>query len=267
MKNKLENILTIVLIFSFILFYLNSNIRAEDNLPTAEEIIENYYAATGGKKAHEMIKNKKTIYKINHQASGMEIDYVHYQERPNKSYSLMDMGANGNIISGSDGKVAWEISPFTGTRVLEGDELATRLLRYTFDGHDAWNGLYKTVITEGIEDVNERTCYKVVYTPKQASPKIHYYDKETFLLLKTAWGTRNRAGVYSIEIFMEEYKKTGEILSAHKFTRYRMGQVNDIGVVKSIETNIEMPRVLFDLPEEIQKIVSRKTDPVSQIVN
>ena len=45
-----------------------------------------------------------------------------------------------------------------------------------------------------------------------------------------------------------------------------MGQVIDIGVVKSIETNIEMPEGIFDPPEEIQKIVSRKTDPVSQTV-
>ena len=245
-----------ILVFLFILSCLNANSKAEDHLPTAEEIIEKYYAATGGKEAHEKIKNKKTIYKINHQTSGMEIDFVRYQERPNKCYSLMDMGPSGKIKSGSDGKVAWEISPFTGIRVFEGEELAIRLLRNAFDGPDAWKGLYKSVITEGIEDVNERTCYKVVFTPKQGPPRINYYDKETFLILKTARGTKNLSGVYSTEIFMEDFKKTGEILSAHKIIRYRMGKVTDIGVVKSIETNIEMPEDLFDLPEEIQKIVS-----------
>jgi hypothetical protein len=49
-------------------------------LPKAEEVIEKYYAVTGGKEAHEKIRNKKTVYQINDQASGMEIDFVKYQE-------------------------------------------------------------------------------------------------------------------------------------------------------------------------------------------
>lgn len=259
MKKSLFGMSGMVFIAVLISFTLGTYAQSnEDQLPPAEEIIEKSLKATGGRKAHEKIRNRKTEYKIDAKTSGMEVDFTYYQERPNKAYSLTDLGAMGKGESGSDGKVAWEISPFTGTRVLEGEELATRLLGYAFDGPDAWKDLYKNVITEGIEDVNERACYKVVFTPRQGSPRIAYYDKETFLVIKTISETKYQSGTYNIETFLEDYRKTGEILSAYKITRYAMGQVLDIGVVKSIETNIEIPEGIFDLPEEIQDIVHNK---------
>ncbi len=227
---------------------------------SAEDIIEKNYTATGGKEAHERIQNVKAEYQISLPTQGMEVDYVYYKERPHKSYSISDLGAMGKIESGSDGKVAWEISPFSGTRVLEGEELATRLLDTVFDVREAWKGLYKSVTTEGVEDVNGRACYKVIMTPEEGLQRIVYYDKETFLMVKTYREAKNQRGTDSIELYMEDYHKTGEILSAHKLTRYVNGQLTDTGVLQSFETNIEMPEGIFDLPEKIKRILQSKDE-------
>lgn len=266
MKRTLLFIFGTVFIVVLISFCLMASAHlGEDKLPSAEDIIEKYLKATGGRRAHENIQNKRTEYKIDSKTSGIEIDFTYYQERPNKAYSILDMGAMGKTRIGSDGKVVWEISPLTGTRVLEGEELATRLLGYTFDGPDAWKGLFKRVITEGIEDINERPCYKVVFTPNQGPPRVKYYDMKSFLLVKYINEVKNPSGTYKIETFPEDYRKTGEILSAHKLTSHFMGQVI-VGVVKSIETNISMPEGIFDLPEEIEKLISGEIDSVSPTI-
>jgi hypothetical protein len=177
----------------------------------------------------------------------------------------VNTGTRGKAKYGSDGKVFWVISPVTGTRVLEGEQSANRLLDYMFDGPDAWKVFFESVKTEGIEDVNGRACYKVVFTPNQGSPRINYYDKKSFLLVKQINEAKNQSGTNKIETFFEDYKKSGGILSAHKYTKYVMGQVMEVGVVKRIETNIDMPEGIFDLPEEVKKLISGEIDSVSPI--
>jgi gamma-glutamyltranspeptidase/glutathione hydrolase len=250
-----------VLIVSLLSFWLMACEQLDkDRLPSAEDIIEEHLKATGGRKAHEKIRNRKTEYRIDVKASGLEVDLTDYQERPNRAYSIVDRGTRGKDKYGSDGKIAWDISLLSGTRVLEGEQLANRLLDYMFDGPDAWKSFFESVETEGIEDVNERPCYKVVFTPNQGSPRINYYDKKSFLLVKQINEAKDQGGTYKIETFLEDYKKAGEILSAHKFTDYAMGQVIYVSVVKSIETNIEMPEGIFELPEQIQKILQSKDE-------
>ena len=101
-----------VLIVSFLSFCLVACEQlGEDKLPPAEDIIEKYLKATGGRKAHEKIRNRKTEYRIDLKTSGLGVDLTDYQERPNKAYSLVDTGTRGKAKYGSDGKVFWVISP------------------------------------------------------------------------------------------------------------------------------------------------------------
>ena len=244
----------------------NNPVNTEDQLPTPEYIIEKFYTATGGKEAYEKIRNSKTELRIESKAQGIEVDFTNYKERPNKVYGLVDIGGAGKIRSGSDGKIAWEMSPFTGARVFKGKELASRLLDTAYDGPDAWKKIYKSVETEGVEDVNGRSCYKVVFTHEEGFRNVNYYDEETFLMLKTRRESTNQGTPVIMESIMEDYKKAaGDILVPHKQTRYVNGAITDIGVLKSAETNIEMPEGIFDLPEEIKRVIQNKKKVVKVV--
>ena len=235
----------------------------EEKIPSAEEIIEKYLETTGGRKAHEKIRNVKQELKVESVIDGKEYEVFSYKERPNKNYLFSDIGAVGEIKSGSDGDVVWEISPITGTRVLEGEERDTKLLDNKFDGPDAWKTSYKSVKTEGIEEVNGKSCYKVVFTPHELSTRIAYYDTESFLIAKSVINVKTQIGSLKLDIFPEDYRKVGDILSPHKMSYFAIGQLVQTITIENIEYNIEMPEGLFDLPEKIKKLVSGKTGPVS----
>ena len=257
MKKSLLVIFGVVVTSVLISFCMTvcANIR-EEKLPSAEEIIEKYLETTGGKKAHEKIRNVKQEMKVNSVIAGTEYKVFSYKERPNKSYLLSDLGEIGKIKSGSDGDVVWEISPITGTRVLEGEERVAKLLDNQFDGPDAWKVSYNSVKTEGIEDVNGKACYKVVLTPHELSPRVAYYDRESFLIAKYVTKVKTQIGTYKLDVFPEDYKKVGDILSPHKISYFAMGQLVQTITIESIDYNIEMPEGLFDLPEEIKRLVS-----------
>ena len=87
----------------------------------------------------------------------------------------------GKVREGSNGKIAWVISPFEGTRLLEGDELSN----YQFDGLDGPDVPYKSMKTEGIEQINGKDCYKVVKIPEKGTERTVYYDKKSFIIVKT----------------------------------------------------------------------------------
>jgi hypothetical protein len=225
---------------------------AEEKLPNAEEIIEKNLKAIGGRDAYEKIRNQKTEMTAKIVTMGMDLKLVWYQERPDKNYILADMGVMGKSKSGSDGKMAWEISPFNGTRVLEGKQLANKLLENSFDGPDTWKKMYKSVKTEGVESVNGRACYKLVYVSNTGSIIIRYFDKDSYLEVKNVSEGKNSQGTIKVEQFFEDYKETGGILFPRKTRVNYMGNPLQIITIDSIETNIKIPKGTFDLPEEIK---------------
>jgi hypothetical protein len=52
----------------------------------------------------------------------------------------------------------------------------------------------------------------------------------------------------------------GEILSPYKFNIYLNGQLFRETTIESIETNIEIPKETFDLPEEIKTLIKQKAE-------
>ena len=231
---------------------------AEETMLKPEEIIAKNIEAIGGIKALKKIKNIKIIF--THKVISRNIDEKRtiYKERTDKYYLLVDLGAMGKVRSGSDGRMAWEVSPFFGTRLLEGEELSNTLIENMFDSSDGPDVPYKSMKTEGIEQINGKDCYKVVKTPEKGTERIVYYDKESFMIEKTITYNINPQGTFKLEAYPEEYQKINNILVPYKAVIFLMGQKYSELIVDKIELNIEMPEGIFDIPEEVKSIMNKE---------
>ena len=227
---------------------------AEETLPTPEEIIAKNIEAIGGIKALKKIKNKKIVIISKFVQMNMDIQSTSYWERPNNFYNVLDTG----VREGSNGKMAWELNPVSGTRLFEGRLLPHILRHHLFDGPDGPNTHYKSMKTEGIEQINGKDCYKVVKTPEKGTERIVYYDKESFMTVKTITDNISPQGTYKFEAYFEEYQKINNILFPYKIVRFSMGQKVDELIFEKIEHNIEIPENIFDIPEEIKAIMNKK---------
>ena len=224
---------------------------AEETLPTPEEIIAKNIEAIGGIKALNKIKNKKTVVIRKVEGMNKELKITQYKERPNNLLSIYDSGAR----VGSNGKIAWSIHPQNGARLLEGLELTIILSGAKFDRPDE---PYKSMKTEGIEQINGKDCYKVVKTAEKGRETIEYYDKNTFMIVKTMSYSEGLQGNNKIEIYNEEYKKINGILFPYKEVHFINGQKNQEVTHEKIELNIEMPEGIFDIPEEVKAIMNKE---------
>ena len=229
---------------------------AEETLPKPEEIIAKNIEAIGGIKALKKIKTRKTVVSDKIPSMNIDAKCTIYHERPDKYYLLADLGTMETERTGSDGRMAWRVSSFSGTYLLEGEELSNTLIQNMFDGPDGSDIPYKSMKTEGIEQVNGKDCYKVVKTPEKGSERIVYYDKESFMIEKTITYNINPQGTFKLEAYPEEYQKINNILFPYKIVRFSSGQMFDELIFDKIELNVEMPENIFDIPEEIKAIMN-----------
>ena len=108
----------------------------------------------------------------------------------------------------------------------------------------------------GIEQVNERPCYKIVKTPPTGHPETEYYDKETKLLLKSEMTITTAMGDVPAESSHEDYKKVGDLVLSHRDT-VKVMMMEQAVVIERVQFNVDMPKERFALPEDIKALLAK----------
>ena len=250
MKNKLRVFEGIIISTLLITFLVCPGLyAAEETLPTPEEIIAKNIESIGGIKALNKIKNKKIFKSSKYVSKDQNVKQTIYQKRPNNYYFVSDISTMGRVSGGSDGKIAWIIQPSIGARLQEGNVLASILMINLFDGPDGPDARYKSMKTEGIEQINGKDCYKVVKTPEIGTEVTVYYDKKSFRIVKKT--------ITSEERYFKDYRKINNILFPYKEVIFSNGEKVVEVTTEKIECNIEMPEGIFKIPEEIKAIMDK----------
>ncbi len=227
-----------------------------ESLPKAEQVLDRYVDAIGGLAALEKIRNRVIRATTEIAGAGMKLSTTLYQARPNKSYTVVESPVTGKIESGTDGEIAWTISALSGPQMFEGKEKATQLHMNTFDRLVYWRKVFKQVETAGVEDVNGKACYKIVFTPFDLMQQTVLFDRETYLPVKVVMTIESRSGAVPTESYLSDYKAVDGVLLAHKTVVRVMGQQR-ISTIDGVEQNVDLPADRFALPQEIKSVIKK----------
>jgi len=115
----------------------------------------------------------------------------------------------------------------------------------------------RTVALAGVDTVSGSQCYKVVMKATGGKPRMLFFDQKSGLLVKTTNTVASQMGDVSVEAFIGDYRKVGELLGAFKTTIKVMGQER-IMTVTSVEYNAAIPDTMFVVPADIQKLINKK---------
>lgn len=226
-------------------------------LPKADTVLDKYVEATGGKAAYAKLHSAVSTGSMEFTANGIKGTLTVWRVRPDKSLTEIDLEGVGKIREGSDGKVAWSLSAIQGPHLKEGDERAEALRNSRFNADENWREVFAKAETTAVETVEGKECYKLVLTPKDGSPVTRYYDRQSGLLVKIAMTVKSPLGEVPVESVASDYRKDGEILSAHKVTQKAAGQTFTI-LIEKTEYNVEIPPGKFDIPDEIKLLLEKK---------
>lgn len=222
------------------------------DLPSAAQVIDAFVDATGGREAHQKIGSRVTHGSMSVVGMGIEGEATAFMAGGD-SYFAWEAAAIGKVENGVHEGVAWEINPMSGARIKEGSERSAALRMAALDHHANWRRYYTEAECTGIEPVNERTCYKVVVTPKGENPMTHYYDTETALLVVSEVEMESAQGPVNVRIEIGDYREVDGVLVPFEAKHtYNDGLQTMLFKTVSVEHNADIPESRFEIPEVIR---------------
>jgi hypothetical protein len=232
----------------------------DEKLPTGDKIMEKTIEGRGGREAFEKLKSrvsKGTIEVAGGGAPPRKGSMTRYEAAPNKRYFLVELPGDPKSETGSDGEVYWQLSGPQGGRIFDGPEKAQREREGTFNALLHWRELYDKVECVGKEQVDDRSCYKVVLTPTVGPPETVFFDRKNGFPIKTEIVRKTPQGDLPIQERLEDYRQVDGVWLPYKLIRQvtAMGQTQTITYTwESIEHNVDIPADRFDLPAEIKEL-------------
>ncbi len=238
------------------LLFAPAAVLAQDK-PKAEDILDNYVKATGGKAAYEKLHSVVASGTFELTAQGIKGTVKVFNAEPDKSYMVIDVPGIGKIEQGSNGEVFWENSALQGARLLTGDEKAAAKREATFNSEVNWRKLFKKVELAGEDKVDGKAAYKVLLTPNEGAVVTRYYDKDSGLLIKDVETLNTPMGVITTETSISDYKKYEGVMYPCRSKQKVAG--NEIQIVfDKVEFNATIDKNRFDLPDAIKKLTDKK---------
>lgn len=226
------------------------------DLPKAEEIIEKYIEATGGRAAYEKIKNRVTRATIEIPAQGLKGNITLTEGPPNLQRVVMNIEGIGKIENGFDGQVAYETSQMRGPRLMEGDEKAAAARQSVFNLALHLKDVYPSIKVIGEEVLDKRPTWKLELTPKDGKPEYWYFDKETGLHMRMDMKAMTQMGELDSQSMMSEYRRVDGLMLPHQ-TNQKISTLEQIIRVESVAHNTELPKDAFDAPKDVKELVAK----------
>ena len=230
-------------------------------LPPGAEVVDRGVEATGGAKAHGEVRTRIMRGKLSMPAMGIEGPLTLWQKEPNLLYMQVDLAGLGTMLLGHDGEIVWQQDPMTGPRILDGTE-RTNQLRDAQINPAEWRKSFSRAETVAVADVDGKPAYKVVLTPNDGKPVVHYYDRESGLLVQSESTAETQMGDVPVISHVEDYRRTGGLLLPHTLRQELMG-IEQRFSFGSIEDNVELPADRFEPPAEIATLAQKHETAVA----
>lgn len=230
-----------------------ASIASAQSAPTAEQILDRYLEATGGRAAHQKVRTEimKAVTEV--KAQGIAGPTESYRDGKNY-YMAMEIKGAGKIEYGAYNGIVWENSAIMGPRIKTGAERAFYEREAMLDKDLNWRDIYASVELTGDGDVEGKPAHRIVLTPKDGGkPETRYYDKTSGLLLKSTVITPSPMGEIPADQFFLEYREYGGLKLPYKSVT-KMGATEMTVTVTSLEFNKPIPASRFQPPADVMAL-------------
>jgi len=216
-------------------------------LPAADEILEKYVKALGGKEAIEKVSSRSAKGKFEIEAANLAGDVESHHKAPNKYaylFTIPGVGGGGEVFDGATG---WNSNPMTGLREVSGAELAT--LKREADLYQPLNlkKHYPKMEVKGKETVGKFETYVVIATPAEGGPEKLYFDSASGLLVRIDSERETPEGKMASEEYYDDYKAVDGVKVAHSMKVVSSMYTVTVKLTE-VKNNVEIDAAKFNKP-------------------
>src|SRR5687768_609611 len=229
-------------------------------LPSAEKIVDNYLKAIGGKKTASA--RKDATYEWNVQLNNQPVGTARTVRKSPASERFELTFANGQIVSGTNSRSAWEIGLDKQLRTLTSLEAATAKLRATLASSRLIDFKKANVLARvlSLGDLGSEPAYLVEFSTRSGA-RVHYYFS-----VKSKLITKVTADVKKTRLVFEDYRSESGLLEPHRVRMTLAGSRENSSsgdpaasgeltlVLNSVEYDTGIGDQLFDPPGATEKL-------------
>lgn len=223
---------------------------------TADQIIDKYIEARGGRDAWEKVQTAKINGKMSMPSQGMEFPLQMEWKRP--TMLRIEASIQGmTMVQAYDGETGWAIMPMLGkpdpeemaddqlNQILDQADFEGPLVDYEEKGH--------SVELLGMGDVEGTEAFKLKITKKNGDEITTFIDTENFIELRQM-ATQDMQGV-EVEMTTDfsDYKEVGGIILPHSFAVSMGGPAMQVISIDNIELDSEISNDRFAMPAKTEK--------------
>lgn len=224
-------------------------------LPSVEKIVDNYLKAVGGKKA--VAAQRDTTYQwiveLNNQPIGAMNQAIGtartLRKAPASERFELTFG-NGQIISGTNARSAWEIGLDNRLRTLTSLEAATAKLQTTLAASRLIDFKKANVLARvlSLGDLGSEPAYIVEFSTRAGARVQYYFSVKTKLITKITSDAKK------MRLIFEDYRAENGLLEPHRMRMNLDGSGEMTLVLQSVKYNTGIDDQLFDPPAALDKL-------------
>jgi hypothetical protein len=150
---------------------------------TADQVLENYIKAIGGREAWKKLTTRISTGTIDVPAMNLSGLVTVREKAPNRS--IFTVNFNGAVFQqGFDGTIGWSNDPQNGLREQAGDELAETKRDSDFYHPLDLNQIYSKMTVTGTDKIDDRDAYVVEASSGGLGTDKIYFDAQNGLVLR-----------------------------------------------------------------------------------
>ena len=255
-------LLLIVLLFA-------PQVAVAQKLPSVDKVTDKYLKAIGGKKAARAVRD--ATYEWTIQFNDQPIGTARTQRKAPSSERWELTFGNGQIVSATNARSAWEIGLDNKLRTLTALEAATAKLRATLDSSRLIDFKKANILARvlSLGDLGSDPAYIVEFSMRSGARAQYYFSVKSGLLTKITSDTKRT------KIVFEDYKKFEDILEPHRLRMTLDGSGELTLILQSVKYDTNIDDQIFDPPAATEKLdvaellreVNRNQDELDQRVS
>ncbi len=224
-------------------------------LPSSADVIAKYVAAIGGKDAIMQIKSMSSTGTLEIPAMGLSANMEMNMAAPNKMAVKTNIPGMGDLQSGSNGTVAWDINPMAGERLLADKELEQSVEAADFYGNLLYTAdRYTTIEVLAEQDFGGEKAYKLKFVRKgSGTVSTQFFSVASGLLLGGETSQVAQGGTMAVSQVLSGYKQFGAIKMPTRIEQ-SIGP-NKLVLTTTTVTINQVPDSAFDVPAKVKALI------------
>ncbi|HEX3183422.1 MAG TPA: hypothetical protein VHQ94_01435 [Pyrinomonadaceae bacterium] len=231
-----------------VLLIITPQVTIAQKLPSVDKVVDKYLKAIGGKKAARAIND--ATYEWTIQLNEQPLGTARTQRKAPASERWEFTFGNGQVISATNARSAWEIGLDNKLRTLTAVEAATAKLRAALDAAHLVDFKKANILARVVSlgDLGSEPAYIVEFSMRSGARAQYYFSVKTGLITKITSDTKRT------RIVFEDYRHVEDLNEPHRLRMTLDGSGELTLILQSVKHNTNIDDRVFDPPGATDKL-------------